>query len=98
MGLDPATKETGNIGGQVQIHSCRWSNQDVIVSVLPTDGTVAMYNNPETVANVKPVTVAGLPAVTTQVKLDTGPGRTACYIVADIPGGGALGTQITTRA
>lgn len=98
MGLDPATKEDSNISGDVHTHGCSWSNADVIVGLVATDGTVAMYNNPQQFANVHLLTVAGLPAVSTQVKLDTGPDSRGCYVVADIPGGGALGVQATTRA
>jgi hypothetical protein len=101
MGLDPATKVADNISGDVQTHGCRWSNADVIVSFLATDGTVAMYNNPQKFANVRLLTVAGLPAVSTQVPDSTdvgGADTRGCYVVADIPGGGALAVQATTRA
>jgi Protein of unknown function (DUF3558) len=98
MGLDPATKDVDNISGQVHNHGCLWKNADVIVSFLATDGTVAMYNNPQKFANVRLLTVAGLPAVATQVKLDTGPDTGGCYVVADIPGGGALGVRVSTKS
>jgi Protein of unknown function (DUF3558) len=98
MGLDPATKVADNISGDVHNHGCRWKNVDFIVGFLATDGTVAMYNNPQQFANVRLLTVAGLPAVSTQVKLDTGPDSTGCYVVADIPGGGALGVHVTVKS
>lgn len=98
MGLDPATKVADNISGDVHNHGCRWKNVDFIVGFLATDGTVALYNNPQQFANVRLVTVAGLSAVATQVKLDTGPDSTGCYVVADIPGGGALGVHVTVKS
>jgi Protein of unknown function (DUF3558) len=101
MGLDPATKEDSNISGDVHTHGCSWSNADVIVGLVATDGTVAMYNNPQHFANVRLLTVAGLPAVSTQVPDSTdvgGADSAGCYVVADIPGGGALGVAVTTRA
>lgn len=98
MGLDPATKAVDNISGQVQNHGCRWLNSEIIVSFLASDGTVAMFNDPQHFANVRLLTIAGLPAVSTQVKLDTGPDSTGCYVVADIAGAGSLGVQTTRRA
>jgi Protein of unknown function (DUF3558) len=101
MGLDPATKADSTISGDVHTHGCRWSNTDVIVGFLATDGTVALYNNPKKFANVRLLTVAGLPAVSTQVPDSTdvgGADSRGCYVVADIPGGGALAVQATTRA
>lgn len=101
MGLDPATKEDSNISGDVHTHGCSWSNADVIVGLVATDGTVALYNDPKKFVNVRLLTVAGLPAVSTQIPdstdvggIDTG----GCYVVADIPGGGALGVAVTRRA
>lgn len=101
MGLDPATKVVDNISGDVQTHGCRWSNADVIVGFLATDGTVALYNDPQKFANVRLLTVAGLPAVSTQVPDSTdvgGADSRGCYVVADIPGGGALGVHVTVKS
>jgi Protein of unknown function (DUF3558) len=101
MGLNPATKDVDNISGQVHTHGCLWKNSDVIVSFLATDGTVAMYNNPKKFVNVRLLTVAGLPAVSTQIpdSTDVGGADTGgCYVVADIPGGGALGVRVSTKS
>ncbi|MGZ4561054.1 MAG: DUF3558 domain-containing protein, partial [Mycobacteriaceae bacterium] len=101
MGLDSATKVADNISGQVHNHGCRWKNADFIVGFLATDGTVAMYNNPQKFANVRLLTVAGLPAVSNQAHDSTDVGGAdsgGCYVVADIPGGGALGVAVSRRA
>jgi hypothetical protein len=101
MGLDPATKVDSNISGDVHTHGCRWKNADVIVGFVATDGTVALYNDPQKFANVRLLTVAGLPAVSTQGpdSTDVGGADTGgCYVVADIPGGGALGVAVTTKS
>lgn len=101
MGLDPATKNIDNISGQVHNHGCAWGNADTLVSFVGTDGTVALYNNPQKYAKVQLLTVAGLSAVATQLSDASGaggPDKRGCYVVADVPGGGALGVQLTVRA
>jgi hypothetical protein len=101
MGLDPATKADSTIGGQVHTRGCRWENADFIVGFLATDGTVALYNNPQKFVNVRLLTVAGLPAVSTQIPDSTdvgGADSAGCYVVADIPGGGALAVQATVKS
>jgi len=87
VGFDPSTKRKADLRGQgVSERGCRWTGKDMLVDILSTDATVAMYKARRDLANVQVRTVAGLPSLSVQIPDDPG----GCRVVSDVPGGGLV--------
>ncbi len=82
MGLDPATKKPADLEGQVKQFGCRWSGEHIIVDVLTTTATVAMYDSRTDLNIVGHPVVFGLPSIAFQVPNDPG----ACFLLSDLEG------------
>lgn len=93
LGLDPASKITTNVAGQVVAErGCGWTGTDTLVDVHASNGTVALYKTKTNVEDVRFPIVAGMTSITFHVPGDPG----GCSLLSDIAGG-ALVVQFRVK-